>query len=125
VKVLLYGLGCVLLLGSAVVMASLPYLAPSLWAFVVAGGVFSLLMTGGWLLLTLYAGTWPRPRVGPVLVVGGLIGIAYFLWVGNWPGVAWDVLGLLVGIPLWLSWRRSGEAQAGREPDAVRPPLGR
>jgi hypothetical protein len=106
-------------------MGFLPYLFPGLWLFLIAAGLLSGLMTGGWLLLSLYAGAWPRPRVGPALVAVGIIGIAFFLWKGNLPGVLWDVLGLLVGIPLLVSWLRTGRPPTDREPDAVRPPLGR
>lgn len=124
-KALLYGLGCTLLIGSAAAMAALPGVVTNLWLFLAGAAVLSSLNAAGWLTLSASAGDWPRPHAGPVLVLAGLVGGAYFLWARNWPGVAWNMIAILSGIPLWLAWRRSRSRQSRREPDPVRPPLDR
>ncbi|MDF2629132.1 MAG: hypothetical protein K0R39_2963 [Symbiobacteriaceae bacterium] len=130
-KAFLYGLSSLLLLASSVVMAFLPRISPSIWWFLIGGGVLSGLMTGAWTGLTASAGSWPRLRMGPILVVAGLIALGLGLWDGwrgLWDGwwleVAWGIGGVLIGIPLWVAVRRRSRS-AGGGPFEVKAPLGR
>ncbi|HWI64820.1 MAG TPA: hypothetical protein VNT75_23570 [Symbiobacteriaceae bacterium] len=124
-KAFLYLLGSLTLLAAALTMALLPRLSPSLWFFVIGGGLLSGLIAGAWTLLSATAGTWPRVRTGPVLVAAGLLAAGLGLADRWWAEVAWGIVGVLVGIPLWVAARRARARDGGPEPFGVRPPLGR
>jgi len=124
VKAFLYLFGSVTLLAASLTMALLPRLSPSLWIFTLGGGLLSGLIAGSWTILSASAGSWPRLRTGPVLMAAGLLAVGLGLWDRWWLEIAWGVVGLLVGIPLWLA-RRSRRREGLHEPAGVRPPLGR
>ena len=124
-KPLFYGLGSVVLAGAALVMALLPYLAPSLLWFVLFGGVASGAMAVGWLLLSLTAGGRHRLHTGPVLMAAGMVALAWSVYRANLIGAGWALATVLVGTPLWLSHRRAGSAVSRKGPGGVRHPIGR
>lgn len=124
-KAFLYAFSSLMLLAATLVMAFLPRLSPSVWVFLIGGGLLSGVITGAWAILSASAGAWPRLHTGPVLVAAGLLALGLGLWDRWWPEIAWGVVGLLVGTPLWLAWRRARTRSGAPEPVAVRPPLGR
>ena len=123
-QAILYGLSSLLLLAATLMMSFLPRVSPSIWWFLMLGALLSGLMTGAWTGLTATAGNWPRLRIGPLVVVAGLIALGLGLWDGWWLEAAWGVGGLLVGIPLWIAQRRKSRSGASG-PFELRPPLGR
>ncbi|HWI51936.1 MAG TPA: hypothetical protein VNT01_07330 [Symbiobacteriaceae bacterium] len=124
-KAFLYIIGSLTLLAASLAMSLLPRLSPSLFVFIVGGGMLSGLIAGAWTLLSASAGSWPRLRTGPVLIVAGLISLVLGLLDRWWLESAWGVVGVLVGIPLWVAARRARARYANQEPVGVRPPLGR
>jgi len=125
VKAFLYIFGSLTLLAASLAMSLLPRLSPSLFVFIVCGGLLSGLIAGAWTLLSASAGSWPRLRTGPVLIVAGLISLVLGLLDRWWLEAAWGVVGVLVGIPLLVAARRARARLANQEPVGVRPPLGR
>lgn len=123
-QAILYVLSTLLLLGSSLMMAFLPRVSPSIWWFLITGGLLSGLMTGAWTGLSASAGSWPRLRMGPLLVVAGLVAFGLGLWDRWWLEAAWGVGGVLIGIPLWVAIRRRSRNGSGG-PFELRPPLGR
>lgn len=123
-KALLYLLSSLLLLAASLTMSFLPRIAPTVWAFVVEGALLSALIAVAWTALSATAGTWPRLRTGPLLVVAGLLSLGLGLSDGWVLEMAWGAVGLLVGIPLWLAARRNKARTGAQTPSGVQPPLG-
>lgn len=123
-QAILYVLSSLVLLASSLTMAFLPRVSPSIWWFLIVGGLLSGLMTGAWTGLSASAGSRPRLRMGPILVVAGLVALGLGLWDGWWLEAAWGVSGVLIGIPLWVAIRRRSR-HGGGGPFELRPPLGR
>lgn len=119
-----YLLGSFTLLAASLTMAFLPRLAPTVWIFLIAGALLSGLIAGGWTLLSASAGSWPRLRTGPVLIVAGLLALTLGIVDGWWLQAAWGVVGILIGTPLWIA-RLTRARRQGQEPSAARRPLGR
>lgn len=122
---LLYLLGSIGLLLSAMGMALLPHFAPFPWLFLLVGAPLSGVVAGSWLLITVTADSRPRLHTGPVLALAGLVGVLWSAYLARWPAAGWALLQILIGIPLWISLRRAAAQKAPRAPKPVRHPVGR
>jgi hypothetical protein len=122
-RTFLYVTGCALLLGAAGAMAFLPSLAPGWLLFGLVGAALSLLLGAAWVALSATAGDWPRPHVGPVLAMAGILALGFGLFDGNLLSAAWAgavALGGLVTALLRRARRMDGRP---RHPGPVQAPL--
>lgn len=119
-----YGFGSVVIFTGALALALLPAYTPSVWLFAVGGGLLTLAITVGSVMVSATAGSWPRLHMGPLLAAGGAIGVLVCLWQTRWLESGWSGLVLLAGLGFSLSMRRS-ERRRTEPPGPVKPPFGR
>jgi Kef-type K+ transport system membrane component KefB len=106
-------------------VALLPRLAPSLWVFAVAGGLLSAVIAGSWSILSMTAGTWPRPRTGWVLIVIGAIFGVVFAWQHRWFNALWNLALVLTGLGFIVPVGNRRRSDTADREGGVRPPIGR
>lgn len=123
-RALLYGFGSAIILTGAAALALLPVYAPSLWLFALGGGLLTLAITVGSIMVSTSAGDWPRLHMGPLLAGGGAIGMLVCLLQSHWLGAGWSSIVTLAGLGFSLSMRRSLHART-EPPGPVKPPFDR